>query len=60
MFIREFLQNALDATKLQYWNDCISTAEYYKNRGIDKKDSLYDLEKYVSTDNYPIEINMEI
>ncbi len=60
VFIREFLQNALDATKLQYWNDCISTSMYYKNMGIEKKDSPYDLEKYVTTENYPIEINLEI
>lgn len=59
VFIREFLQNAVDATKIQYWNDCVSTSEYYKNKGI-KKDTPYQLETYVSTDNYPIEIEMEI
>lgn len=60
VFIREFLQNALDATKLQYWNDCISAPEFYKNRGIESKDSPYDLKEYASADNYPIEIDMEI
>lgn len=60
VFLREFLQNAVDATKIQYWNDCVSTSGCYKNRGNIQKESPYQLEQYMSTDNYPIEIEMEI
>lgn len=60
VFLREFLQNAVDATKIQYWNDCVSNSEYYKNKGTIDKESPCKLEKFVSTNNYPIEIEMEI
>ena len=60
VFLREFLQNAVDATKIQYWNDCVSNSEYYKNRGTIDKESPCKLERFVSTSNYPIEIEMEI
>ncbi|MBD5456776.1 MAG: hypothetical protein HDR23_10010 [Lachnospiraceae bacterium] len=58
-FLREFLQNAIDATKLQYWKECKGTSGFYQN-GLDKIKSPYDLERYVSTKNFPIEIEMEI
>lgn len=59
VFLREFLQNAIDATKLEYWKQCKGTAGFYK-KGLAGIKSPYDLEQYVSTDNFPIEIEMEI
>ena len=58
-FLREFLQNALDATKLQYWKECIGTAEYHKKRQDGKSVSPYDLEQCVTTAHFPIRIRME-
>lgn len=59
-FLREFLQNALDATKRQYWKECISMSNFYNQGGLRKIMSPYDLEQYVSTSSFPIEIEMEI
>ena len=59
-FLREFLQNAADATKIQYWKECISSARFYSKDGLPDIQSPYDLEKYVSTEKFPIEIEMEI
>lgn len=59
-FLREFLQNAIDATKLQYWQECKVSSCYYAEKGFENIKSPYDLEKYVSTKNYPIKIKMEI
>ncbi len=60
VFLREFLQNAIDATKIQYWKECIGNAEFYNRARIAHFNSPYDLEKYVSTRSFPIEIEMEI
>lgn len=59
-FLREFLQNAADATKIAYWKECISSAQFYNKDGLPNIPSPYDLEKYVSTEKFPIEIEMEI
>ena len=59
-FLREFLQNALDATKLQYWKECISTAEFYNRIGSKKIFSPYDLECCVSTSHFPVKVAMEV
>lgn len=59
-FLREFIQNAADATKIQYWKECISSAKFYNKDGLPNIQSPYDLEKYVSTQEFPIEIEMEI
>lgn len=60
VFLREFLQNALDATKLQYWKECQGTAGFYERGGLSSINSPYDLEKYVTTSGYPIKIEMLI
>lgn len=59
-FLREFLQNAVDATKKQYWKECIGMAEFYKKGGLQNTKSPYDFEEIVSTAKFPIEIEMEI
>lgn len=59
-FLREFLQNAVDATKLEYWKECVGAANFYKSGGMKMFKSPYDLQKYVSIENFPIVIEMEI
>lgn len=60
VFLREFLQNAIDATKIQYWKECIGTVKYhYRDRELSYS-SPHDLEQCVSTNSFPIEIEMAI
>lgn len=58
-FLREFLQNAIDATKLQYWKECRGSSGFYLD-GFDREVTPDDLERKVSTSNFPIKIEMEI
>ena len=60
VFLREFLQNAIDASKIQYWNDCVRTRGYYRNKREMKKMSPDELGKILSTNVFPIEVEMEI
>lgn len=60
VFLREFLQNAIDASKIQYWNDCIRTRGYFEDKSDMKKMSPDELGEILSTDVFPIEIEMEI
>lgn len=60
VFLREFLQNAIDASKIQYWNECIRTRGYFENKSDMKKMSPDQLGNILSTDVFPIEIEMEI
>ncbi len=60
VFLREFLQNAIDASKIQYWNECVRTRGYYKNKNDLKQMSPDQLGELLSTDIFPIEIEMEI
>ena len=61
VFLREFLQNAVDATKMQYWNEYCSTQAYFvaDTRSLQNiKPNV--LNKQVPIEKYPIEIEMEI
>lgn len=60
VFLREFLQNAIDASKIQYWNECVRTRGYYNSQDELKNMSPDNLEKILSTDIFPIEIEMQI
>ncbi len=60
VFLREFLQNAIDASKIQYWNECVRTRGYFKSKSDMKKMSPDQLGEILSTDIFPIEIEMEI
>lgn len=60
VFLREFLQNAIDASKIQYWNDCIRTRGYFEDKSDMKRMSPDELGEILSTDVFPIEIEMEI
>lgn len=59
-FLREFLQNALDATKLQYWKEYQSSRAAYLQGDAARRLLPHELEKYISTDMFPIEITMRI
>lgn len=60
VFLREFLQNAIDASKIQYWNECVRTRGYFESKNDMKKMSPDQLGEILSTDIFPIEIEMEI
>lgn len=60
VFLREFLQNAIDASKMQYWHECVRTWGYYTSREELGKMSPEELEKMLSTDLFPIEIKMQM
>lgn len=60
IFLREFLQNAIDATKIQYWKEYKSAILFHNKKDKDVINSPYDLEKYVSTAKFPIEVEMEL
>lgn len=57
--MREFLQNAIDASKMQYWYDYIGTASYYYKENIERK-SPDKMNEELSLDKYPIEISMKM
>ena len=59
-FLREFLQNALDATKMQYWKECMHMSGNYSYAGNGAEYEPHELEKIISTQKFPIEIEMEI
>lgn len=58
-FLREFLQNAIDATKIQYWKEYKGLLSADKGEQ-EKWRSPHELERIVSTEKFPIEIEMEI
>lgn len=60
VFLREFLQNAIDASKMQYWHECIRTKGYYTSEDELRKKSPDEFEKMLSTDLFPIEIKMQM
>lgn len=60
IFLREFLQNAIDASKLQYWNDYMGTAAYYYSNDVVEEKSPTQMNQELSLDKYPIEIGMKI
>lgn len=60
VFLREFLQNAIDASKIQYWQECTRTNGYYRKREELKNMPPDALEEILSMDTFPIEVEMEI
>lgn len=60
VFLREFLQNAIDASKIQYWHECVRTRGYFESKSNMKEMSPDQLGEILSTDIFPIEIEMEI
>lgn len=60
VFLREFLQNAIDATKIQYWQECVRTRGYYSSKDELKRMAPDEMSDILSTDIFPIEIEMQI
>lgn len=58
VFLREFLQNAIDASKLQYWKDYQGMFAYYKDELLETTPEK--MNDRLSLANYPIEINMKL
>lgn len=61
-FLRELIQNAVDASKLQFWSDYTGSVHYQQNIAVNKefKESTFDIMKNFSTLDYPIEIHLTI
>ena len=57
VFLREFLQNAIDATKMQYWNDYRGMEFYYPDREERSPDKM---NQRLPLDKYPVEISMKM
>lgn len=59
VFLREFLQNAIDASKMQYWNDYMGLAAYYYDQELEEKspDQMNDI---LPLNKYPVEIGMKM
>lgn len=60
VFLREFLQNAINASKIQYWKECVRYRKHFGNKEDLKKMSPDQLEEILSTDFFPIKVDMEI
>ena len=60
VFLREFLQNAIDASKMQYWRDYVRTKAYFSDIKSLKNMGPNEMNMLLSTDAFPIEIEMEV
>lgn len=60
VFLREFVQNATDATKIQYWNDCVRMNAYAHTEEQMRMMSPEDLSRILSPDMFPIKIGLQI
>ncbi len=57
VFLREFLQNAIDASKIQYFRDCKQQMERAQIKDISKPN---EIKKVLSPLCYPVEMNFTI
>lgn len=59
-FMRELIQNAIDATKMQCWRELQASAIKNRNNGIINSSnlSLPDFASKISPENYPVEIEL--
>lgn len=60
VFLREFLQNAIDASKMQYWRDYVRTKAYSVDINMLKNMGPDEMNMCLSTETFPIEIEMEV
>ena len=59
IFTREFLQNAMDASKIQLWDDLLAgTYSAWIEKPVDEKLQPYDIKPDIYK-NYPIRINVK-
>lgn len=62
VFLRELFQNAVDASKMQYWIDWTGS-RWYKQNGKGDEEIEYDIEKMgknLSPLTYPIEVELHL
>lgn len=57
VFLREFLQNAIDATKIQYYRDC---KQQKRRANIENILKPHEIQEVISPTNYPVEISFTI
>ncbi len=57
VFLREFLQNAIDATKIQYYRDC---KQQKRRANVNNILKPHEIQKVISPTNYPVEIHFTI
>ena len=60
VFLRELLQNAIDATKLQYFRDCKRILKRKKGKVENSFVNPIEIGKIVSPLDYPVEINLSM
>lgn len=60
VFLREFLQNAVDASKMQYWVDYLGTKRFSHESENPKTMDPNEMNEKFSMENFPVCIRMEI
>ena len=60
VFLREFLQNAIDASKIQYWTEYIGSKKYSHEAVNPQSMDPNEMNRVFSTENFPIQIEMEV
>ena len=60
VFLREFLQNAIDASKIQYWTEYLGSKKYSHKTENLRSMSPNEMDRVFSTENFPIQIEMEV
>lgn len=60
VFLREFLQNAVDASKMQYWADYLGTKRFSHESENPKTMDPNDMNEKFPMENFPVWIKMEI
>lgn len=59
IFLREIFQNAIDASKRQYWKDW-QGSRFYREQGVDNNIDGNKPWKYIPTTLYPIEVEFHL
>lgn len=59
VFLREIIQNAIDASKLQYWTDWKGSRWFEEKRNVESYTIDY-IGRYISPFSYPIEIELHL
>lgn len=60
VFLREFLQNAIDASKIQYWMEYLGSKRYDHETENPQSMDPNEMNRVFSTENFPIQIEMEV
>lgn len=60
VFLREFLQNAIDASKIQYWMEYLGSKRHAHETENPQSMNPNEMNRIFSTENFPIQIEMEV